>query len=208
MNNKDGIGWAADAMLACNDRLEVANQNLANGSSRNFHTILDRIIMTPDGLRAIHTQTTGTGPQRSTGKPLDLAISGEGAFRVSNPAQPGDVSETRNGAFSRDRDGYLADPVGNRLLGADGQAIKTNSNDLQVRGDGRIVDGGKVIAKLPLQPGSLVRSGFLEVSDVDSAQMLINMVDAQRNFETAQKALSAVDSARQKTANEVARLKG
>lgn len=195
-------------MLACNDRLEVANQNLANGSSRNFHTILDRIIMTPNGLRAIHTQTTGTGPQRSTGRPLDLAIAGEGAFRVSNPQNPGEVSETRNGAFSRDRDGYLVDPMGNRLLGADGQAIKTNSNNLQVRGDGRVLDDGKVIARLPLQPGTMVRSGFIETSDVDSAQMLINIVDAQRNFETAQKALSSLDSARQKTADEVARLKG
>jgi len=208
MDNKDGIGWATDAMLACNDRLEVADQNLANESSRNFHTILDRIIMTPDGLRAIHTQTAGTGPQRSTGRPLDLAIAGAGAFRVSNPKSPGEVTETRNGAFSRDREGYLVDPMGNRLLGAAGQPIKTNSNDLQARGDGSILDSGKVIARLPLQPGTMLRSGFLEISDVDSAQMLINIVDAQRNFETAQKALSALDSARQKTADEVARLKG
>jgi flagellar basal-body rod protein FlgF len=208
MEYKDGISWAADAMLACNDRLEVANQNLANAASRNFHTVLDRIVMTPDGLRAIHTQTSGSGPQRSTGRTLDLAIDGDGAFRVSDPANPGNVTETRNGAFSLDKDGYLADPTGKRLVGEDGKLVKATSSDVQVRGDGTILDSGKTIGKIPLVDGTLVRSGFLEISNVDSAQMMISMIDAQRSFETAEKALSSVDSARQKSADEVARLKG
>ena len=206
MANRDGISWATDAMLACNDRLEVANQNLANASSRNFHTILERIIMTPQGLRAIHTQTTGAGPQRATGRALDLAIDGEGAFRVSDPSNPGAVTETRNGSFSRDKDGYLIDPSGKRLI-ADHGLVKVTSDDVQVRGDGSILDSGKVIGKIPLQPGTLLRSGFVEISNVDSADMMINVIDAQRSFETAEKALSSIDSARQKTADEVARIK-
>ena len=149
MANRDGIDWATDAMLACNDRLEVANQNLANASSRNFHTILERVIMTPEGLKAIHTQTTGAGPQRATGRALDLAIDGEGSFRVSDPNNPGEVSETRNGSFSRDKDGYLVDVMGKRLI-ADNGLVRVTSNDVQMRGDGTILDNGKAIGKIPL----------------------------------------------------------
>ena len=54
----------------------------------------------------------------------------------------------------------------------------------------------------------MLRTGFVEVSNVDSAQMMINVIDAQRSFETAEKAMSSIDSARQKAADEVARLKG
>lgn len=163
--------------------------------------------MTPEGLKAIHTQTTGAGPQRATGRALDLAIDGEGSFRVSSPDNPGDVSETRNGQFSRDKDGYLVDPSGKRLHGDHG-LVRVTSDDVQVRGDGTIMDGGKPIDKIPLVPGTMVRSGFIEVSNVDSAKMMINVIDAQRSYETAEKALSSIDSARQKTADEVARLKG
>ncbi len=205
MGNKDGISWATDAMLACNDRLEVANQNLANASSRDFHKILERIVMTPNGLAAVHTQTTGAGPQRSTGRPLDLVIDGEGGFRVTDPST-GAVSETRNGSFSRDKEGYLVDPTGKRLL-ADTGMVKVSSDQVHVRADGSIFDAGKLVGKIGLQPGTLVRSGFIEISNVDSAEMMIQVIDAQRSFETAEKALSSIDSARQKMANEVARLK-
>jgi flagellar basal-body rod protein FlgG len=58
-----------------------------------------------------------------------------------------------------------------------------------------------------LPPGATVQSGFLEGPNVDAVHEMVDVLDAQRAFETAQKTLSALDEERQKDANDVARVK-
>ncbi|MCL6635397.1 MAG: flagellar hook-basal body protein [Peptococcaceae bacterium] len=50
-----------------------------------------------------------------TGRPLDLAVSGEGFFKVLLPG--GEERYTRDGSFSPDPEGYLVTPSGARLEG-------------------------------------------------------------------------------------------
>lgn len=49
-----------------------------------------------------------------TSNPLDLAINGQGFFRLSNN---GEITWTRNGQFQLDKDGYIVDMAGRRLTG-------------------------------------------------------------------------------------------
>lgn len=49
-----------------------------------------------------------------TNNPLDLAINGAGFYRMSNA---GNVTYTRNGQFTLDKDGYIVNPAGYRLTG-------------------------------------------------------------------------------------------
>ncbi len=49
-----------------------------------------------------------------TSNPYDLAITGDGFFRMSNG---GSVTYTRNGQFTRDKDGYLVNSSGHNLTG-------------------------------------------------------------------------------------------
>lgn len=89
----------------------------------------------------------------------------------------GRIVETRNGAFTRDRFGHVRD------------------------------DLGRVLVKTLLAKGSSVRSGFLESSNVDSAGEMVNVLEAERSFEAAQKVLTAIDQTRERANAKMAEFK-
>jgi flagellar basal body rod protein FlgG len=128
---------------------------------------------------------------RQTGRDLDLAIVGDGAFRVRDGT--GRIYQTRAGAFVRESDGTLRDGQGRTLLGLRGT--------LHVGSDGRVAPEA-----IGLPRGSHLQSGFLETSGVDAIAEMIDVLAAERSFESAQKAVAAIDSSRQKSA-EAARIK-
>lgn len=55
------------------------------------------------------------GTIETTDKTLDLAVTGEGFFTVRNPGTSGQISYTRNGAFSITEDRYVVDTTGARV---------------------------------------------------------------------------------------------
>ena len=167
-------------------RLEIASQNLANASTDGFRRAVARIALTPNGLATRRVPSDEQGALRRTGRALDLAIVGEGAFMVGG-------RQTRNGAFIRDAQGYLADDRGARVQGA--------------RGFIRVAPDGKLLDRVPLPYRSQIVSGALESPNVNAVGEMVDVLDAQRAFETAQKALGAIDEARAKAVNEVARLR-
>ncbi|WP_439537709.1 flagellar hook protein FlgE [Methyloversatilis sp.] len=87
----------------------------------------------------IGATVTGVAQQFSQGNitvtsnPLDLAINGEGFFRMSDN---GSTIYTRNGQFSVDKNGYIVNPSGYRLTGygvdADDNIIVTAPIDLRI----------------------------------------------------------------------------
>lgn len=89
----------------------------------------------------------------------------------------GRIAQTRNGAFSRDRFGRLQD------------------------------DFGRVLVKTTLAPGAIVRKGFLESSNVDAIGEMVDVLGAERSFETAQKVLSAIDQSRERASAQMAQFK-
>jgi flagellar basal body rod protein FlgG len=91
-------------------------------------------------------------------------------------ASDGRVVETRNGAFTRDASGRLRD------------------------------DDGRVLVGTHLAPGSSVRTGFLESSNVDAIGEMVRMLAASRSFESAEKCVSAIDQTREKAATDVAKV--
>jgi flagellar hook protein FlgE len=87
----------------------------------------------------IGATVTGVAQQFSQGNitvtsnPLDLAINGEGFFRMSDN---GSTIYTRNGQFSVDKNGYIVNPSGYRLTGygvdADDNIVVTAPIDLRI----------------------------------------------------------------------------
>jgi flagellar basal body rod protein FlgG len=171
----DGIDWASSAMTAARTRLNIATDNLANVSSDGFHAAIARGRLTVRGVEIERVGTSDHGAYRHTGRPDDLAIVGEGTFRVQS--SDGTVTQTRNGAFERDRFGVLCDAAGRKLIGT------------------------------TLAAGANVRSGFLETSDVNAIGEMVNVLTAQRSFESAEKVVAAIDGVRQKSSDDVARIK-
>jgi flagellar basal body rod protein FlgG len=183
-------------MVAARTRLDIATENLANVSTDGFARTAARGFLTPLGVAIAREPAPRHGELRRTGRDLDLALIGDGAFRVRNAA--GRIASTRAGAFVRDADGTLRDAAGRTLLGVHG-AFRLPS-DGRIDPDGRVVAGGRVVDALPLAPGARVQRGFLEGAGVDAIAEMIDILAAERSFESAQKVVSAIDLSRQKAA--------
>src|SRR5581483_5620818 len=132
----DGISWAASAMVAARTRLEIATENLANVSSDGFAAIAARGFLTPHGAQIVREPQRSQETLRATGRDLDFAIVGRGAFRVRDGA--GAVVPVRTGAFSRAPDGTLRDAQGRTLLGRQGALYFPADAVLDERGRVRI----------------------------------------------------------------------
>lgn len=199
----DGIAWAAGAMSAARSRLDAAAENLSNGSKDGYRRSAVRGFLTARGVVTQRVRDDSPGPLRRTGAPYDLAIEGAGAFRVR--AADGSLQDTRCGAFRRDRFERLVDDRGRAVLGSRGTVVVPDG--AEIGADGGVTLNGKRINTIPLPPGSTLRTGYVETSNVDAIGEMIDVLDAQRSFETAQKVLSAIDQTRERAATQVGVLK-
>lgn len=107
------------------------SENVANvstdGYRRSFAHMVTRANGTQGGdlpslsVRAVEmTEITSTGTIRSTGRPYDLAISGDGFFAVTplpNAQTQNDFVLTRAGSFNVTGDGFLQNAAGYYLQG-------------------------------------------------------------------------------------------
>jgi flagellar basal body rod protein FlgG len=171
----DGIDWASSAMIAARTRLDIATGNLANVSSGGFREVLAQGRLTARGAEIERVISREHGSLEHTGRATDKAIVGDGYFRLRDVS--GVVSETRNGSFTRDRNGALRDDAGRELIGE------------------------------RLGAGASVRTGFLETANVNAIAQMIEVLSAERSFESAQKVVTAIDATNQKASNDVARIK-
>jgi flagellar basal-body rod protein FlgF len=194
----DGQHWMASAMRAARAQLDIATHNLANASTDGFRRAVATTRISERGLTVVDRAVQEQGAVRTTGRRFDLALLGEGAFRVGGAA-------TREGAFTRDRDGFLIDDRGRRLHGMHG-ALRV-SEDATIASDGSVRDGGRVVDRLVLPPGTRVLAGALETSTVNAIGETLSILTAQRAFETAQKTLLSIDATRDKAANDVVRVR-
>ncbi len=77
------------------------------------------------------------GAMQTTGNPLDVAISGEGFFRINSPLGQ---QYTRNGSFVMDSTGQLVTKQGWQVLGdgGGGIVIPEGTRDIHIAPDGRV----------------------------------------------------------------------
>lgn len=80
------------------------------------------------GLSAISVQHT-KGSTQITSNPTDIMIDGNGFFVVSTDNDGSNKFYTRAGNFSLDKLGYLVNPSGLKVLGANGKAVRINKSD-------------------------------------------------------------------------------
>jgi len=170
------------------------------------------------------------GSMNSTGSEMDFAIQGQGFFEVTGEDGP---LYTRNGRFLRNSEGTLVDPLGRAVQG-DGGEISLPEGLINVSSTGEISVNGTVIEKLKVVDfeslqllkkeegaafsdnddkaglttldNAVVRQGFLEASNVETMQEMVEMISTARNYEMNAKMLSTQDQTLQKTVNEIGRL--
>ena len=215
--------------------MDVVAQNIANANTPGyrregiiFSEYVTRIGEGPSLSLAYgnarHTDQTQAGLTQ-TGGTFDLAIQGDGFFRVATPDGDG---LTRAGVFLVSAEGVLVTPDGHQLLDAGGApvSIPPNVQQIAVALDGAVTADGVPIAQIGLwqavdpalvtrQQGTMFRAddvepvdggtivqGFLEDSNVSVMSEMARMIAVQRAYELGQSFLEA-EHERQKTAIQI-----
>ncbi|MEX2356558.1 MAG: flagellar hook-basal body protein [Thermaerobacterales bacterium] len=169
------------------------------------------------------------GTLRETNEELDIALEGEGLFTI---ATPDGIRYTRNGEFGRDALGRLITAQGWLVLADDGQALNVGSGVVRIDEAGAVFSDEAPVGSLGLvvfdQPAFLaredggrfavteaagdmaaavptVRQGFVEASNVDASQSMVDLMATFRAYEANQQVIEAQNDALRLAVNELAR---
>ncbi len=221
-------------------RYELISNNLSNvltpGFKKDvpiFHEVLSEALHPSLSILSMDSEFSQTlleqGNIQSTRNPLDLAIEGEGFFKVQTPQG---IRYTRNGNFRLTREGVLVESNGFPVLSPNGE-INLRGNQIAVEENGAIkVDGadrdrlalvtfadlgdlkkeGKSLFKLEGEQGekeadgARVLQGALEGSNVNAMEEMVQMIDSLRTFEACYKIVQVQDEMNAKAVNELARV--
>jgi flagellar basal-body rod protein FlgG len=170
------------------------------------------------------------GAFQETGRMLDVAVEGNGYIQVRSGTQR---SLTRDGNLQIDAQGRLAMQDGALLDPPVTLPMGTTEDQVDIGSDGTVSVAGKAAGKITLvnvaNPAGLdggadnrfqatavsgavsaaprttaLRTGVLEGSNVDMGTAMTDMMDAQRSFELASKAITMADQV-QEIANGIKR---
>ena len=160
------------------------------------------------------------GALQKTDSPLDLAIQGEGYFQIRD-AGTGQIALTRNGSFQADANGRLVTPEGDTLVPPIQLPRGVDPATIAIGADGTISAGNRRIGQIqvvtvPAPTGlaaagngyysvttasggvrrataASLTQGAVESSNVDLADAMVDLMDAQRSYSMASKAIHMQD---------------
>jgi len=169
-----------------------------------------------------------TGPLKLTDHPFDFAVAGDGFFRLQT--EDG-IRYTRDGRFHRDSDGRLVNVNGHLVLGSNGPltlpdglvtvsptgdifvddnlvgqlslAQFENPEDIIKADDTTFVGRNGVEPQLVAQADTQIYQGYLEDSNVDSAQAITEMMSVLRAYQANQRMVQYQDQINSKTVSEL-----
>jgi len=162
------------------------------------------------------------GAFKVTGNTYDLAISGTGFYTIEFAGKDGTTATkyTRDGSFIASADGYLMTKDGDYVLDTDNSRIKLDPNqEVSIDTRGNIAQGGKTICTIKItdfedynylehygenffvpvdgaqtKPGSYtINQGYLETSNVQTVQEMVEMISVSRQYESNQKLITTID---------------
>jgi flagellar basal-body rod protein FlgF len=248
-----GLYSAVTAMVMNSARQQTLSHNIANLQTPGFKQILNTVgdFMQNQGVYVKRNPQSNTldyvgalglgtqiseeyidyaeGALQETGNPLDLALQGNGMFRVETPDGE---RYTRDGRFLRDADNNLVTVDGFYVLDDAGQHIELPDGDVAVAPDGTITVNGEEVAQLGIgvfedpqaelqhTEGNLftgpadstsedaprVVQGYLESSNANPSQLMTQLVEVARSYEAAQKLVQNQDELLGKTISSLGRI--
>jgi flagellar basal-body rod protein FlgF len=235
-----GLYASASSLLSILHRQEALSHNLANVNTPGFK---QEVVVAQEGATWGLVQDWGNtqsstiggytyavesgetdidyqqGPLEETQRPLDIAVTGEGFFRVQTP---NGERLTRDGTFHRDSAGNVVTSEGYFLLGANGPIkigegtpyVATDGSiylpgqttptarialgrvadlaTLQTEGD-NLLDPGTTPAEVMTAAQTSMKQGFIEQSNVDVSGTMVSMMLALRSYEATQRTIRLQD---------------
>ena len=162
--------------------------------------------------------TGEAGALQQSDDPLALALQGPGFFQVERA--DGTVALTRDGGFGLDANGDLVTSTGERLQPPLRLPKGTQPADVSIAGDGTVTVGGKKLGQIsvvdvpaagglrslgdnlyaptaasgaPVPSKTQIQQGATEASNVDLSTTMSELIDAQRSYELASRAIKTQD---------------
>jgi flagellar basal-body rod protein FlgG len=231
-----GIYIALSGAVLKQRQMEIITQNLANVNTTGYRkadiSFKDYLVSAQgdkaDGRVMSHISSYSidfsNGNNFYTGNPFDIALEGSGFIALEGNLY------TRRGDLRIDREGFLTNYNGKKVLGRNGPIKLPRGRDIRIDEAGTvIVDGVEIdsiqvvdfpkkdnLTKIgeeafstndnPVKANALVKQGYLETSNVDIVMEMFKMIETLREFETYQKAIQMFDEASAKVNNEIARI--
>lgn len=214
---------ALSRQMTLRRELDIVANNIANVDTTGFKvegTMVKtdpstgaRMIDGPASLKFVIddgvTRDFGQGALRQTGGPLDLAIEGQGFFRVQTAAGE---RFTRDGRFTLSPEGKLTTQAGDAIQGESGDIVVDPAlGGITISADGVVSQGTSKVGKIDvvafddlsglsktgdnlfrntsnLQPqpstAAQVRQGMLESSNVNSILQVTRLIEISRAYES------------------------
>ena len=225
MENAAYIGLSRQMTLR--RELDIVANNIANADTTAFK-VEQLLVGTEVGERARNHAVRpsasfvldkgvgrdfGQGALKQTGRTLDFAIEGEGAFFKVQDGQG--EAYTRDGAFTMDPEGRLTTKAGRPVLGDGGEIVlDPQLGEPSVATDGTISQNGQPVGRLALvrfdalgvleksgdglyrnasnarpmdAADAQVRQGMLEGSNVNPLLEITNLIEISRAYERVTK---------------------
>ncbi len=222
MENAAYVGLSRQMTLR--RELDVVANNIANADTNGFK-VEQLLVGSEVGERARNAfvrpgvsfvldngvgRDFSAGALSQTGRSLDFAIEGDGAFFK---VQDGNgEAYTRDGAFTLDPTGRLTTKQGQAVLGEAGEIVlDTTLGEISVGADGTITQDDQVVGRLAVvrfeslgalekggdglyrnasnaaateAPEAQIRQGMLEGSNVNPILEITNLIEIQRAYES------------------------
>ena len=212
-----GIFNLIDGSMTQQLRFETIANNMANSNTNGFKK---DIISFSEALETQSNSSTdfSQGPTRFTGNELDVALSSKGFFKIETS---NGIRYTRDGAFSVNAEGFLVTANRDVVMGENGP-ITVEGGEVHIGRDGQVMVNNESVDKILVvdfdEPQLLRKEGFsyysyqgenigistvpdaeiqqkyLESSNVNPTQEIIEMIQTYRSFEAVEKGIQYIDA--------------
>lgn len=174
------------------------------------------------------------GAFKVTDRTYDVALSGEGFFNIEYTNKAGETSTmyTRDGAFVVNTQGYLVNKDGDYVLGTNGRIKLDPTQDVAIDTQGNISQNGARVAKIKLTDfedydyiehfgenyyrpvegatekaaNATTNQGFIETSNVQVVQEMVEMISVSRQYESNQRLITTIDGTLQIVSNQLGKV--
>jgi flagellar basal-body rod protein FlgF len=225
----NGIYSAVSGAVAQMQQLDAVANNLANVSTPGFKGA--KVSFAEELAKVDGKPTRGTtsfvkvdeirtnfeqGAMQRTGNPLDLALAGKGFFVLQNGNEE---VFSRGGAFTVDKDRFVVDASGRKLLteGKKPLQVPQNVSQINIGPDGNVASASGSLGRLDIAEfadakqlsrigdtlfsatpaagrqqakTTAVQQGYIEKSNVNVIRGVSAMIEASRGYEAYHKIIS------------------
>lgn len=220
-----GIYNLMDGSLTQDLRFETIANNIANSNTNGFKKDIISFNETLD-MQSVSKTDFSQGPIRYTGNELDIALGAEGFLKIQTPKG---IRYTRDGALSINAEGFLVTGNGDQVLGENGP-ISVEGGTVSIAQDGQVsvdnapadkllvvnFDKPELLRKegtsyysyqgdnkeISAKTDAVIKQRYLESSNVNPTQEMIEMIETFRAFESVEKAIQSIDGSTGKMIND------